>query len=226
MNDGTYENNIVHRAIANFVIQGGGFELTSTGVEAVTTRAAIADEFSSENSNIRGTLSMAHAGPNTGRSQWFVNVGDNSNLDGVPHTVFGRVIGNGMDIVDAINLDTAKVDLSLQPTLGAFASAPVTNLPYNTLTGTVSVTANSTTLTGNGTLFTSELQVGDIIAVSATGNNALPALRVVSITSDTELIVDVQGDANTTGRTFAIQTAPVLEDFILFSNIGEILDNI
>ncbi len=40
---------------------------------------------------------------NSGTSQWFVNLKDNgSTLDAVPHTVFGRVVGKGMTVVDAI----------------------------------------------------------------------------------------------------------------------------
>lgn len=229
VNDGTYENNIIHRSLSAFVIQGGGFELTSTGVAPVTTRAPIADEFSSENLNLRGTLSMAHAGANTGTSQWFVNTVTNSHLDGVPHTVFGRVIGNGMDIVDAIN-GIAKADLSLRAGLSAFASAPLKNSPYTTLSGTVASAANSATLTGTGTQFTSELTVGDIITVGSSNSSdptaALQALRVVSIESDTELTIDVQASSNATGQILQLQGSPPNDDYILFTNIGEILDNV
>ena len=47
-----------------------------------------------------GTISMANAGPNTGGSQFFINLVDNNFLDG-KHPVFGRVV-EGMDVVDAI----------------------------------------------------------------------------------------------------------------------------
>ena len=65
----------------------------------------IADEFPSNAqelglTNVRGTIAMANAGPNTGGSQFFINVADNTFLDG-KHPVFGRVT-EGMDVVDAI----------------------------------------------------------------------------------------------------------------------------
>lgn len=52
------------------------------------------------NRNDRGTISMANAGPNTGGSQFFINLVNNSFLDS-KHPVFGKMI-EGMDIVDAI----------------------------------------------------------------------------------------------------------------------------
>ncbi len=59
-----------------------------------------ADEIKPTNNNIRGTISMANAGPNTNGSQFFINVADNTYLN-PKHTVFGTVI-KGMDVVDAI----------------------------------------------------------------------------------------------------------------------------
>jgi peptidylprolyl isomerase len=59
--------------------------------------------------NVRGTISMANSGPNSGGSQFFINVVDNTNLDfnkaplSSRHPVFGRVV-SGMDVVDAISV--------------------------------------------------------------------------------------------------------------------------
>lgn len=61
----------------------------------------IKDELPADNRNARGTISMANAGPNTGGSQFFINVVDNHRLDR-KHPVFGRVVG-GMEVVDAIS---------------------------------------------------------------------------------------------------------------------------
>ena len=60
----------------------------------------IKDEFTDHNRNDRGTISMANAGPNTGGSQFFLNLVNNNFLDS-KHPVFGKVI-EGMDVVDAI----------------------------------------------------------------------------------------------------------------------------
>jgi len=61
----------------------------------------IRDELPADNRNARGTISMANAGPNTGGSQFFINVVDNRRLD-PKHPVFGRVVA-GMEVVDAIS---------------------------------------------------------------------------------------------------------------------------
>jgi peptidylprolyl isomerase len=62
----------------------------------------IEDEFTDHNRNNRGTIAMANSGPNTGGSQFFINLVDNNFLDD-KHPVFGKVV-EGMDVVDAIGM--------------------------------------------------------------------------------------------------------------------------
>ena len=93
---GYYDGVIFHRVIDGFMIQGGDPTGTGRGGPGYTIR----DEFSAENRNDRGTISMANAGPNTGGSQFFINLVNNNFLDG-KHPVFGKIIG-GMEVVDAI----------------------------------------------------------------------------------------------------------------------------
>ena len=93
---GFYNGVIFHRVIPKFMIQGG--DPTGTGMGGPGYN--IKDEFTDNNRNDRGTLSMANAGPNTGGSQFFINVADNNFLD-TKHPVFGKVT-KGMDIVDKI----------------------------------------------------------------------------------------------------------------------------
>lgn len=94
---GTYDGVIFHRIIPNFMIQGGDPTGTGMGDPNIPN---IKDEFSDNNQNNRGTISMANAGPNTGSSQFFINLVNNNFLD-TKHPVFGKVI-EGMDIVDKI----------------------------------------------------------------------------------------------------------------------------
>ena len=94
---GFYNGTIFHRVIPNFMIQGGDPQGTGLGGPGYT----IKDELPADNRNSRGTISMANAGPNTGGSQFFINVVDNHRLDR-KHPVFGRVVG-GMDVVEAIS---------------------------------------------------------------------------------------------------------------------------
>jgi len=93
-----YDGTIFHRVIADFMIQGGDPTGTGYGDPSIPT---IQDEFTSNNRNDRGTIAMANAGPNTGSSQFFINVVNNNYLD-TKHPVFGRVT-EGMDVVDKIS---------------------------------------------------------------------------------------------------------------------------
>lgn len=94
--EGFYNGIIFHRVINGFMIQGGDPKGSGMGGPGYTIR----DEFTGNNRNNRGTLSMANAGPNTGGSQFFINLVNNNFLDG-RHPVFGSVVA-GMDVVDAI----------------------------------------------------------------------------------------------------------------------------
>ena len=93
---GFYNGVIFHRVIDGFMIQGGD----PTGTGSGGPGYEIKDEFKGEQKNNRGTISMANAGPNTGGSQFFINLVNNNFLDG-RHPVFGKVT-KGMDIVDKI----------------------------------------------------------------------------------------------------------------------------
>ena len=107
---GVYNNTIFHRVIADFMIQGGDPTGTGNGDPSIP---AIPDEFTSNNRNDRSTIAMANAGPNTGSSQFFINVVNNNHLDS-KHPVFGKVI-EGMDVVDAISkVATDQNDRPLQ----------------------------------------------------------------------------------------------------------------
>jgi peptidylprolyl isomerase len=99
---GYYNGVIFHRVIDGFMIQGGDPTGTGRGGPGYT----IQDEFTSHNKNGRGAVAMANTGqPNSGGSQFFINLVDNSALQGNTfdnnYPVFGNVI-DGMNVVDAI----------------------------------------------------------------------------------------------------------------------------
>jgi peptidylprolyl isomerase len=106
---GFYNDVIFHRVIDGFMIQGGDPKGTGMGGPGYT----IKDEFTHAdgNKNNRGTISMANAGPNTGGSQFFINLVNNNFLD-TKHPVFGEVI-EGMNVVDAIG--KVKTDANDKP---------------------------------------------------------------------------------------------------------------
>jgi peptidylprolyl isomerase len=116
VNEGFYDGVIFHRIIPNFMIQGGDPTGTGTGGPGYS----IKDELVPGHSNTRGTLSMANSGPNSGGSQFFINLVDNSFLDfdkqplSSKHPVFGEVI-EGMETIDKIAaVQTGEQDKPLE----------------------------------------------------------------------------------------------------------------
>ena len=110
--EGFYDGTRFHRVIKNFMNQGGDPLSRDLAQSARWGTGSpgyfIKDEFIEGLSNVRGSISMANSGPNSGGSQFFINVVDNTGLDWdkppaqSKHPVFGKVI-SGMDVVDAIN---------------------------------------------------------------------------------------------------------------------------
>lgn len=154
VNSNRYDGTVVHRnsdiydpdlgGYRDFVIQGGGFTLhdptppnTVISFSSVVTDPAINDEPGNGvagPSNVRGTIAMAKSGPNTVTSQWFINQGDNSTLDDPNRpdggfSAFGMVLGNGMQVVDAIG------DLPLPTDFGFSISSPFNDLPLRNFSG-------------------------------------------------------------------------------------------
>jgi len=110
--EGFYNGTKFHRVIDGFMIQGGDPNTKTDEVMRYGTGGpgyAIPDEHIEGDllTNVRGTISMANSGPNSGGSQFFINLVDNTNLDfnkpplSSKHPVFGRVV-SGMEVVDAI----------------------------------------------------------------------------------------------------------------------------
>lgn len=116
---GFYDGILFHRVIDGFVIQGGDPLTKDPDKEALWGTGGadetIPDEFPEnyDHSNKRGTISMANAGPNTGSSQFFINLNDNILLDD-KHPVFGEVV-EGMDVVDEIaKVQTGQYDRPIE----------------------------------------------------------------------------------------------------------------
>ena len=124
--EGFYNGVKFHRVIDGFMIQGGDPNSKTNDVMSYGTGGpgyTIPDEHVKGEylTNIRGTISMANSGPNSGGSQFFINVADNTNLDfdkppvTSQHPVFGHVL-SGMEVVDAISMvNTNPSDMPLDP---------------------------------------------------------------------------------------------------------------
>lgn len=126
--EGFYDGVQFHRVIDGFMIQGGDPITKTDQVFKYGTGGSgqtIPDEFIEGQylTNVRGTISMANSGPNSGSSQFFINVADNVNLDfdkppfTSKHPVFGRVL-SGMEVVDEISMvETNERDLPMESVL-------------------------------------------------------------------------------------------------------------
>jgi cyclophilin family peptidyl-prolyl cis-trans isomerase len=103
VDQGHYTNTLIHRAVSNFVIQGGGFNVDYTPKAAP---AKVPNESGNGLSNVRATVGLARTqDPHGGNAQFYVNLNDNAALDPNAsrwgYAVFGRVV-DGMDVVDRI----------------------------------------------------------------------------------------------------------------------------
>jgi len=198
---GRYTNTIVHRSVPGFVIQGGGFAVTESGtslVESIEQFPALVNE--PGNTNARGTLAMAKLGgdPNSATNQFFVNLADNAgNLDSQNggFTAFGRVLGNGMDLADAVAA-LPRYDYG----------APFDEVP------TIGLADPAAIARENLVTITSVSRVGDLVY---TASSTAPALVSATITPAEGLLLAFASAATGTA-TVTVRAASVFDatDFV------------
>ena len=104
-----YDGTFIHRNVPGFVVQGGGYKLTSTGsAPHIPTRPPIALEYNAARPNIRGSISMARTSElNSATSEWFLNLVDNTTTLGPTnaggYAVFGQMTTPSLVWMDAIS---------------------------------------------------------------------------------------------------------------------------
>ncbi|MEO0687257.1 MAG: peptidylprolyl isomerase, partial [Cyanobacteria bacterium J06649_11] len=138
--DGDYDDTIIHRSVANFIVQGGGFAVENSQVVELPADEAVVNEFSPERSNLEGTIAMAKLGgdPDSATNQWFFNLGDNSaNLDNQNggFTVFGQVLDESeLESIEAINALEFVNGVPVLDSLLTLDNVPITDTaaPINT----------------------------------------------------------------------------------------------
>lgn len=139
-NSGAYDRSIIHRSDRSvsfnsagdlvyrpFVIQGGEVAIDDEGdLFSIPSNDPVMNEPGI--SNLRGTIALARVGGmvNSGTNNWFINLSDNTFLDSVDEgfTVFGEVLGDGMEIVDAIS------ELPTLPLNNSFGDPIFTTVPF------------------------------------------------------------------------------------------------
>ena len=201
VNRGAYDGSFLHRSVPGFVLQGGGFRFVNDQVETVPADAPVVNEFNL--SNLRGTIAMAKVGsnPNSATNQWFFNESDNNaaNLDNQNggFTVFGSLITNGLNVMDA---------LAALPTINQgspFDSLPVVNFAGGNVTSDNLVTL--TTVRALPLISLVEGQPG--LLKLAVASNTNPGLVNATITGQKLLLTyspGVTGSATITVRAKSI----------------------
>ncbi|MDB6087324.1 MAG: peptidyl-prolyl cis-trans isomerase [Gammaproteobacteria bacterium] len=123
--EGYYSGTLIHRVVANFVIQGGGHDATDYKLKSV--HDPVFNESGNGLQNKRSMVGLARGdGAHSGNAQIYVNLVDNPDLDPLPtrwgYAVFGRVV-QGMDVVDRIGVTATgafgpfKADAPLKPVI-------------------------------------------------------------------------------------------------------------
>ena len=123
--EGYYSGTLIHRVVANFVIQGGGHDATDYKLKPV--HDPVVNEAGNGLQNKRGMVGLARGElPHSGNAQFYVNLVDNPDLDPLPtrwgYTVFGRVV-QGIDVADRIGVTPTgamgpfKSDAPLKPVI-------------------------------------------------------------------------------------------------------------
>lgn len=118
---GFYEGLVFHRVVPGFVVQAGGYDARMSYREPPGN---VPNESANGLSNETGTIAMARlSDPDSANTQFYINLGDNTNLDARPgrpgYTVFGRVV-EGMDVVRQIESvattsKAAMTDVPVEP---------------------------------------------------------------------------------------------------------------
>ncbi len=221
-----FESTILHRSVDSpNVVQGGGFVVAAADgdITRVAQDAPIVNEFSTNHPNIRGTISMARTTAiNSATSEWFINVADNPALDNVSasnqYAVFGYVIGKGMEIVDQI-ASVATFDIAALTGQGALVDTPLQGYsPFATsLSGTVTVATGSTSVTGVGTSFTTQIPADNRIRIAGR------EYQVASILSNTQLTLETAATASASGVTAQVNAVPQATQYVVVNRVSDIV---
>ena len=204
----------VHRSVPGFVIQGGGFFSTVNPADPVHVQPTAVLAFPAiQNepgiSNTRGTIAMARlADPNSATSQWFINLVDNggppNNLDTLNggFTVFGKVLGDGLTVVDAI---------AVLPVFNF--GVPFDTLPLRNYTSGLPTPANLVTIPAisfvSSLIFTATSDHPLIATAAVSGTNLLVSGEQLGSAKITVTATDVDGAQISTSYNVTVVTNPV-----------------
>ncbi|MBA3849957.1 MAG: hypothetical protein C0502_08165 [Opitutus sp.] len=218
VNRNDYNDTVIHRSsrltgTGNGIVQGGAYTY-ALPLGAVATQAAIPLEYNLPNT--RGTIAMARtSSPDSATSQWFFNLADNSSIlgsaNGGGYAVFGRVIGTGMTVLDAIgalpiyNLGSPLTEMPLRNVQQGQTQVQLQNLVAISRVAVVPAfpTAGSTASVAS---FNSSVNSNpEIVGAQITGSE----LRLTPVAAGvaTITIVATDTDGNTARTSFRVGVA-------------------
>ena len=203
---GSYTDAIFHKVKrnatgTNVIVLGGEFNILGDTVSFITTFGNVANEYSLPNTP--GTIAMFKQpnSPDSASDQWFFNVTDNSAKYGSGnnggYTVFGRVIGKGMDRVNNI-AGLATYDIASAVGIGAFKKTPLYNydpaqiVAANNLVVATSVAELPLLSQGQGTAGALKITVAE---------NSNPNLVTANVAADKLLLSYAAGETGTASIT-------------------------
>lgn len=185
VNKGAYNDSFVHRSVAGFIWQGGGYTYRNNQLAEIPSDPPVRNEY--RISNTRGTIAMAKLGdnPNSATNQWFFNLSNNnaSNLNNQNggFTVFGRVADTAsLAIMDRI------ANIPVYNAGSPFDTIPLVNPTGNTITAANlvlirSITILTPTIAGSGVIAASNFGGGSVAArgsyIEIYGTNLASATR-------------------------------------------------
>ena len=211
-NSGRYNDTFFHRLVDGFVLQGGGFAFddTTDTFPEVTEDPTIQNEFNTTRSNLASTIAMAKLGgdPNSASSQFFFNLGDNSdNLDtqNGGFTVFGKIAGatSTTAVTDSVLLDLVDVAPPTETTISnqSSANSAFSALPLNDYSGTSFPTdatpENFLRILGIDTVRRKEALSYTVVSITSTAPSTAPPPVTAAIVNHRLQITSV---ANASGQ--------------------------
>jgi peptidyl-prolyl cis-trans isomerase A (cyclophilin A) len=197
---GLYDDTIVHRSVPGRLLQGGAFG-NVPNLAAIPSFPPVVNQAGLN--NIRGTLAMDKLSnaPTVSTSRWFVNVDDNPELNTAQggYTVFGRIIGDGMTVVDALNA---------VPVFNFTNPAELDSIPLRSYTSGQPIT------TANTVAFSDVSRADKFTYTVTSADPTLVSARIIDGRLSLSYLTNRSGTTTVTVRATAVDSTEATPNFV------------